>query len=224
MLRERLYLCKNARVVLEMNLASEIGLANGSTGIIKEIVYEESQKAPELPKFCWVEMDDYSGPTFFKDNDNRRQWVPIYPKTANDSVYVKGEFKNISRTMLPIRLAWAWTIWKAQGQTYKGKIIIKLGSTERTHGLTYVAFSRSQRLSDIAITGGVYIDRLTKAISKKPSLQARLREDDRLRGLAESTKTQFHDIEAKKASFGTNDRAFADWMMRPIRLTRVANY
>ena len=86
--------------------------------------------------------------------------------------------------MLPIRLAWAWTIWKAQGQeTYKGKIIIKLGSTERTHGLTYVAFSRSQRLSDIAITGGVYIDRLTTAISRKPSLQARLREDDRLRGI-----------------------------------------
>lgn len=74
--------------------------------------------------------------------------------------------------MLPIRLAWAWTIWKAQGQRCKGKIIVNLGERERTHGLTYVAFSRSRRLSDIAIVGGVYVDRLTTTMKQQTRLRS----------------------------------------------------
>ena len=58
------------------------------------------------------------GPTFFPENESRKQWVPIYPITGED-YSVAG--KSLSRTMLPLRLAWAWTIWKAQGQTIRGK-------------------------------------------------------------------------------------------------------
>lgn len=35
MLREKVYPCKNAGAMLEMNLAPELGLANGSTGTNK---------------------------------------------------------------------------------------------------------------------------------------------------------------------------------------------
>jgi len=192
------FLCNNARVVLEMNLAPELGLANGCTGTVKEIVYGDSQKAPNLPLYCWVEIDEYTGPTFFKNNPARCKWVPIFPQTVTDFLYSQGKYVSIARIMLPIRLAWAWTIWKAQGQTYKGKVIIQLGKQEQSHGLTYVAFSRSQRLKDIGIIGGVYKDRLTTTISKKVSLKDRLVEDERLLQLSRKTQTLYEEIEHQK--------------------------
>ncbi len=107
--------------MVETNLCPELGLANGSTGLIRDIVYRTNELPPtNLPKFCWVEMADYAGPTFFPENESRKQWVPIYSITGED-YYVAG--KSLSRTMLPLRLAWAWTIWKAQGQTIRGKVV-----------------------------------------------------------------------------------------------------
>jgi hypothetical protein len=123
-------------------------------------------------------MAAYGGPTFFPENESRKQWVPIYPITAED-YYVGG--KSLSRTMLPLRLAWAWTIWKAQGQTITGKVVIKLGKSEREHGsMSYVAFSRATRLSNIGIIGGMDGPRLTSAISKLKKVKNRLIEDVRL--------------------------------------------
>ena len=82
--------------------------------------------------------------------------------------------------MLPLRLAWAWTIWKAQGQTICSKIILKLGSKEREHGLSYVAFSRATKLSDIGITGGLAQNCLITSVSSQKKLHRRLEEDKRL--------------------------------------------
>ena len=171
--------------MVETNLCPELGLANGSTGLIRDIVYRTNELPPtNLPKFCWVEMADYAGPTFFPENESRKQWVPIYPITGED-YSVAG--KSLSRTMLPLRLAWAWTIWKAQGQTIRGKVVIKLGKSEREHGLSYVAFSRATRLSNIGIIGGMDGPRLTSAISKLKKLKNRVKEDERLDSLYAKT-------------------------------------
>ena len=132
--------------MVETNLCPELGLANGSTGLIRDI--------------------------------------PIYPITGED-YSVAG--KSLSRTMLPLRLAWAWTIWKAQGQTIRGKVVIKLGKSEREHGLSYVAFSRATRLSNIGIIGGMDGPRLTSAISKLKKLKNRVKEDERLDSLYAKT-------------------------------------
>ena len=67
----------------------------------------------------------------------------------------------------PLRLAWAWTIWKAQGQTIRTKIVLVLGKLERECGLSYVAFSRATKLTDIGIDGGVNADRLTTRIKNQ---------------------------------------------------------
>ena len=48
--------------------------------------------------------------------------------------------------MLPIGLAWAWTIWKAQGQIIQRKVVMSLGVKEGDNGLSYVAF-RDQKSS-----------------------------------------------------------------------------
>ena len=73
--------------------------------------------------------------------------------------------------MIPLRLSWAITIHKAQGQTIPGNVVVCLGDSENTLGLSYVAFSRVTKLQNIGIDGGVPSDRLMKKISCLPSLK-----------------------------------------------------
>lgn len=65
-----------------------------------------------------------------------------------------GEYVDMSREMIPLKLAWSWTIWKAQGQTFLGNIIVDLGKEEKEHGLTYVAFSRVRLLRGLGSKEG----------------------------------------------------------------------
>ena len=50
----------------------------------------------------------------------------------------------------PLRLAWAMTINKAQGQTFE-KVGIHLEEPVFTHGQLYVAFSRDRSFSDVRV-------------------------------------------------------------------------
>jgi ATP-dependent exoDNAse (exonuclease V) alpha subunit len=55
-----------------------------------------------------------------------------------------------SFTQFPVKLAWAITIHKSQGQTFDN-IIIDLGNGSFTHGQTYVALSRCTSLEGIIL-------------------------------------------------------------------------
>eukprot|EP00957_Ditylum_brightwellii_P012428 938984-Ditylum_brightwellii.AAC.1 len=65
----------------------------------------------------------YTDTTFFPDDETRRVWVPIHPITATWYTLNRtpGQYDEHTHTMLPLRLARAWTIWKAQGQKIVGK-------------------------------------------------------------------------------------------------------
>eukprot|EP00978_Attheya_sp_CCMP212_P032932 scaffold130540_cov67-Attheya_sp.AAC.3 len=57
----------------------------------------------------------------------------------------------VLRSILPLTTVWAFTIWKSQGQTFTGKVVLNVSDHERDHGLTYVAFSHASRFSNIGL-------------------------------------------------------------------------
>ena len=102
-------------------------------------------------------------PTFFPRNPERRGWVPIGPMvatTTTTSSRTDNGYEEHTKKMLPLRLSWAWTIWKAQGQTIRNKMVVYLSDKEKELGITYLALSRATKLEDIAIGGPFTQDRL----------------------------------------------------------------
>ena len=72
------------------------------------------------------------------------------------------------------------------------KIVIDLGTTEKSLGLTFVALSRVKNYKDFLIEPFT-LDRLQK-ISKSVSLQPRLNEEKRLCIIANNTINLYKDI------------------------------
>ena len=58
-----------------MNLWSSVGLCNGATGTVVDIIYQNNQQPPDLPIAVIVEFDKYRGPAF---NENQPLSIPIY--------------------------------------------------------------------------------------------------------------------------------------------------
>ena len=136
------FYCKGALVLLTKNVCQSLGLCNGSTGKIVDIIYTQGKPPPALPECIIVDFgDNYSGPSFIHDDDSKKGWVPIFPNTSEWVSLKDNELVQNSRTMFPLCLCYAWTIWKAQGQTIRGKVVVSLGEKEKEHCISYTAFS-----------------------------------------------------------------------------------
>jgi hypothetical protein len=212
-----LYLAVGAKVYLTSNIGTSVGLCNGTVGYVMDIIYKDdvdrddknnpipSSSPPDLPKYVWVDFgNSYRGPSFFDEsNVDRRGWVPVYPITS--SVFKRGTQKiggeatthEYSRTMLPLRLAWAWTFWKAQGQTFRNKIIMNLSNKEKENGLTYTGFSRATKLSNIGIIGGLSLERFTVKIRNHRKMKPRRKEEERQISLSNQTVKEIIELREK---------------------------
>ena len=71
--------------------------------------------------------------------------MPISPV---DTTWQDGG--TLVRTQLPLRLCWAITMQKSQGQTLD-KAVTDLGPKEACTGLTFVCLSRTKRLVDLMV-------------------------------------------------------------------------
>lgn len=121
---KKLYLKPGARVMLLQNIDPEGGLANGSLGTIENI----------KPSTIGVRFDAAG----LHD-------VPRWTMEKKDGKTVVAE-----RTQFPLRLAWAITIHKSQGQTLD-KVAVNLADCFAP-GMAYVALSRCRTADGLFIT------------------------------------------------------------------------
>ena len=173
-------LAVGARVMLSCNLWVNMGLVNGAMGTIKAICYHNGAAPPDLPVAVTVQFDIYSGPTLPDGT------VPIAPLRRTWST----PSSQCSRLQLPLKLAWAVTIHKAQGLTLD-KVVVDIGKKEFSSGLTFVACSRVRRLTDLLLDPPFALQRLTN-LSNSRRLQERQIEDARLHVLETTTIPALH--------------------------------
>ncbi|XP_066914898.1 ATP-dependent DNA helicase PIF1-like [Clytia hemisphaerica] len=172
------FLAKGAKVMLTRNLWSDVGLCNGSLGIVKDIIFQRNHLPPALPITIIVKFDKYTGPSFFDDEDNCVPIVPIVETSSEDNIQKE-------RMQIPLKLAWSITIHKSQGLTLD-KVVVDLGKKESMDGLTYVALSRVKKLSDMVIESFPF-ERINK-LSEGKRFKFRVREESRLEELAARKK------------------------------------
>ena len=79
--------------------------------------------------------------------------------------------------MLPLKLCWAWTGWKAQGMTIPGKMVANLTNKEAEHGLTYTMFSRVCKFSDISLKDSIALHYLCHIIRKQLKMKKHIEEE-----------------------------------------------
>ena len=165
------FMAKGAQVMLTNNLWQQVGLCNGARGTTDSLLYGEGHKPPGLSIAILVNFPDYNGPHFLP---NKPHCIPIPP--------IVHEWHNglntLSRQQIPLRLSYAMTIHKSQGQTMT-KAVVDIGDKEMAAGCTFVALSRLKTLSGLSIQPMTF-ERL-QAISKLKRMQQRIWEEERLK-------------------------------------------
>jgi ATP-dependent DNA helicase PIF1 len=123
------------------NVWLKTGLVNGSIGIVQDLMFESSQDYIDSPSIAIIDFPQYCGPSYYPEHPT---WVPI---------------SQLQNGALPLTLAYAFTIHKAQGSTL-GKVTVDIGN-EFSLGITYVAYSRVKRLSDLRLNREYDFSRLS---------------------------------------------------------------
>ena len=120
----QLELMLGAQVMLIANLDPAAGLVNGSRGVVVSFC-----SATEMPMIEFV-------------NGSRR--------TIGTHSWPVEDYEFVSRTQIPLRLAWAYTTHKAQGATLD-TALIDVGSGNFEFGQAYVALARARSLEGLYI-------------------------------------------------------------------------
>ena len=172
-LSSRLYLTRGSKIMLSWNVCLSVGLVNGATGVIIDLIYENGENAPNLPYAIIFQFNEYKGPPFFS-GEGKEKWVPIL---AEEYKWGDSNKEEHYRIQFPICLAWALTLWKSQGLTIDGLLSFQLGDTEKEHGITFVGLSRSTNINNVSLCGGCSLERLTTKISQGTKLKLRLKDE-----------------------------------------------
>ena len=84
--KQTLLISKNALVMFTMNLWPSVGLCNGATGTVVDIIYTTLHILPDLPATVIVKVDNYIGSSISKEIPSL---IAIAPMT---SFYKKWQF------------------------------------------------------------------------------------------------------------------------------------
>lgn len=128
MFEHTLELCEGCQVMCISNIDQDVGLVNGSQGIVMGFSAEGDKKVPI------VKFDNIGDEITIREHS--------WPFETNG---------NYCITQLPLVLSWAITIHKSQGMSID-KAVVDIGSSIFQYGQTYVALSRVKSLGGLYVT------------------------------------------------------------------------
>ena len=189
-----LYLCRDSKVMLTVNLKAAWGLYNGAVGTVVDIAYKAGSRPTDdsasLPDTVFVRFPGYKGPPYINEDATL---VPIVPLSRSTDCTCRCK-----RLQVPLRLSWGTTIHKCQGMTVgTGEafryVVIHPGKHNfeaKNPGALFVALSRAKSAGgegvdpDFAFHEEVLLndDRLKPV--NTPTTRARAVEMERLHVLA----------------------------------------
>jgi ATP-dependent DNA helicase PIF1 len=121
-LEKEVLLAEGAKVMLTRNLWTSKGLVNGAQGVVKKIWFDHGSNAhSHLPAVVFVQFDGYTGPETPGWQGIDPSWVPIVPAVA---CWETKAGKVLTRTQLPLMMAWGITIHKSQGLTLEKVVVV----------------------------------------------------------------------------------------------------
>jgi ATP-dependent exoDNAse (exonuclease V) alpha subunit len=203
-------------VLLTENIATELGLSNGTKGIFRQLVYDnsastvgfndtifpENTKVITQPKYALVDFPNCKVDSAFATLKPKLIPIPASEQTFSfdlDELLPRAISKaakatkrstkiTVKRKALPLVPAYSITTHKSQGQTLS-KIIVDLVMPPGPMELAsiYVPLSRVKRLEDLIILRPFEFE----ALHVKPS-KAQLEELNRLELIVKKTREHYH--------------------------------
>ena len=160
-LKMRVELAVGMKAMVVLNIATEADLANGTRGTVKGFVLDPRQDHTTPDNKGTIHLK-YPPPVIYFQPDLRTNTVfegipngiiPISPSMVRFSVNVDGEKAKLERRQLAIVPGYAFTDYKAQGQTMECVIvdISRPPSGSLSPFSVYVALSRSRGRKTIRI-------------------------------------------------------------------------
>jgi hypothetical protein len=122
---KRMALKIGAVVMCTVNLNLEMGICNGSQGVVEEFVKDLTNRSVPMVRF----------------NNGVRMQIGYHKVQSHD-------YPTLTLEYMPLVLAWALTIHKIQGSTLD-RAIMDLGTTVFEYGQTYVALSRVRSIDGL---------------------------------------------------------------------------
>ena len=188
-----------APVMVTLNISTDLDVANGVRGEVEAIVLDEREhdvttdekhiiRLRYPPRYVLVRLDRTKAPAL---KGLPRHVIPIFPVKKSFTIDKGGQRITVNRVQLPLTLAYAFTDYRAQGQTLQ-PVMIDIGPPP--HGrLTpfniYVALSRGTSRDRIRLLR----DFDETLLQQHPSEFLRL-EDVRLEKLNASTKETWEAV------------------------------
>ncbi len=172
--------------MLTANLWTRAGLTNSLRGTVHDLVCARSPgEGVSIPDVLLLRVEHEKDPV----TGAMRSPVSIpcclphvskgeftlVPVPAVERSWLDARWREHTRRMLPVVLAWAVTIHKAQGATLP-LVKLRLGPTEHQLGLLFTAISRVRRLAHLALLSPIDADRLMQ-VSRHSALAFRKQKD-----------------------------------------------
>jgi ATP-dependent DNA helicase PIF1 len=152
-----------ARVVLLQNLSHDRGLVNGSQGVVIGFAHSPNELAKVMEKTGpHVQYQVHGMKTFQSENTPMRPLVrfangatelitPVAQSAMRGDPLDPHQQYVVTRTQVPLILAWALSIHKSQGMTLE---YVEVSSRDIFEsGQLYVALSRATHLNGLKVTG-----------------------------------------------------------------------